>query len=112
MESSDYPGLYMAAEAAYNAGDAEPFAALFAESFTINGAALTGEQWRTIVVGNVANGMQYRPSGLSAVGPFLMVSGTTSMPDGSSWLQVGVLRFGPDGLVTEFSLLQDTAASG
>jgi len=106
MEVVDYAGRYMAAEAAYNAGDAAPFAAMFAEEFTLNGAVLTRDQIHGVFATNVAAGMRFRTVGLSVFGAFLIVHGELALPDEHTVAQVGVLRFDEAGSIVEFTMLQ------
>jgi hypothetical protein len=103
---TDLAGRYMAAEAAYNNGDAAPFAAMFADEISLNGARLTHHELHAILAANVAAGMRFRTIGMSTFGEFLIVHGELTLPEGGAIAQVGVLRFAPSGLSTEFAMLQ------
>lgn len=106
MDMSDYAGRYMVAEAAYNAGDAGPYAAMFAEQITVNGNALTREAFAGVLAANVASGMRFRTVGLSVYGVLLIVHGELTLPEGGTIAQVGIVRFDENGFITEFTIVQ------
>ena len=105
MDVGDYAGRYMAGEAAYNAGDGAPFAAMFADGFTLNGTVMTRDQIHGVFATNVAAGMRFRTVGLSVYGAFLIVHGELTLPGQPTVAQVGVLRFDEAGSIVEFTML-------
>ena len=111
ITNADYAGLYMASEAAYNNGDAEPLLDLFADEFALMGTTIARTVLDAVVRNNVANGAQFRTVGVIAYGPFLIDYGTLRMPDGTESMMVGVLRFNEQGKVIEFNHVADQPCS-
>ena len=103
MGTDDYASAYMAAEAAYNAGDFEPLRNLLADDFVTSDGKTADE----FVAGLRDTIRSFTTAGLTGYGPFLLDYGVGAAKDGTTYRAAGILRFNAAGKAVAFTALGD-----
>ena len=111
MDPNQRVAQWIAIAEAFNRDDLEPLAALLADDCVFESSLGNVGSSKDVIIrslreGREAGWVRHEPHTPSAAGDFLVGTYENHFADGSSFVAAGILRYGPDGKITEIRSME------